>query len=150
MVGKLILVLASFLLCFTSVSVADKLGSEVLELEKGALDRWSEGDVYGYIEIAADDISYFDPSLESRIDGIAAFKAHIEPNHKKFSIYRYEILNPRFYDHGNVCVLCFNLNNYNEQGDITSQWNSTEVYRKTGGKWKIIHSHWSKTHTEEM
>jgi ketosteroid isomerase-like protein len=143
-----VVILVAILLCTTPVSAEKKSDHEVLALEKGALDRWSKGDVYGFIEIADDDISYFDPSLESRIDGIEAFTKHLEPNYRQFSIYRYEILNPRCYDQGDVCVLCFNLNNYNEQGEITSQWNSTEVYRNIDGKWKIIHSHWSRTHTE--
>jgi ketosteroid isomerase-like protein len=150
MLGKLMLGVVSCLLCCTSASAKDNSGQEILEMEKAALDRWSEGDVYGFIEIAADDISYFDPSLASRIDGKAAFKAHLEPTYKKFSIHRYEILNPKSYSQGDICVLCFNLNNYNEQGEITSQWNSTEVYRKTDGKWRIIHSHWSRTHTEDQ
>lgn len=148
MSGKITLVLLSCILCVASALATDEPGQEVLAMEKAALDRWSEGDVYGYIEIAADDISYFDPSLESRIEGITAFRAHLEPVHRQFSIYRYEILDPQFYTQGDICVLCYNLANYDEGGNTTSEWNSTEVYRKRDGKWRIVHSHWSRTHTE--
>jgi hypothetical protein len=28
------------------------------------------------------------------------------------------------------------------------RWNSTEVYLRVGGTWKIVHSHWSYTKPE--
>ena len=126
---------------------ADDAGKHVLKLEKAALDRWQKGDVYGFVNQAADHISYFDPSLKRRLDGKKPFEAYLKPINGTFKIYRYEILNPKMYTDGDMVVLCFNLNNYNKKGKITSQWNSTEVYQMIKGKWKIIHSHWSRTKT---
>jgi hypothetical protein len=31
---------------------------------------------------------------------------------------------------------------------VVSRWNSTEVYRRIDGKWRIVHSHWSFTKPE--
>ena len=134
-----------FVLFCISLSANDSPCQEILKLEKTALDRWQNGDVYGFIELSAENISYFDPSLEIRLDGKRVFKAYLGPLFKKFKIYRYEILNPKIYCNGSLGVLCFNLHNYNKDGAVTSKWNSTEVYQKIDGKWKIIHSHWSKT-----
>lgn len=39
----------------------DKIAAAILSLERGALDRW--GDVERYLEIYADDVSYFDPMV---------------------------------------------------------------------------------------
>jgi hypothetical protein len=60
---------------------------------------------------------------------------------------RYEIIDPRVDRHGDVALLTFNIVNYGKLPDrpesVLSRWNSTEVYRRINGKWKIIHSHWS-------
>jgi hypothetical protein len=46
-----------------------------------------------------------------------------------------------------VALLTFNLVNYGKLPDaperVLARWNSTEVYSRLGGTWKIIHSHWS-------
>jgi len=43
--------------------------------------------------------------------------------------------------------LTFNLVNYARLPDqpetVLAQWNSTEIYCRIDGKWKIIHSLWS-------
>lgn len=49
---------------------------------------------------------------------------------------------------GDVAVLTYNLRNESVQPDgksLTLRWNSTSVYVRMGGEWKVIHSHWSLT-----
>ena len=50
----------------------------VLPLERGALDRWASGDPKRYLEIAADDVTYVDPYVKHRLDGIDELKAWYE------------------------------------------------------------------------
>jgi hypothetical protein len=44
-------------------------------------------------------------------------------------------------------TLTFNLVNYGKlaagEETVLARWNSTEVYSRIEGKWRIIHSHWS-------
>ena len=47
-----------------------KIAGEVIALERAALDRWGKGDPDGYLGINAADVSYFDPFLERRVDGL--------------------------------------------------------------------------------
>ena len=141
-IGSLLIIMIT--LFSTLFSSPNKKTAElIINLEKAALDRWSKGDTGGFIEQVADEMTYFDPNLETRLDKSSKFKEYMTPINGTFSIYRYELLNPSVQLHGNVGVLTFNLNNYSKEGDITSRWNSTEVYAKINGKWKIIHSHWS-------
>jgi len=44
----------------------------LLALENAALVRWCAGDPSGFLEICSDDVVYFDPFLEQRLDGIVA------------------------------------------------------------------------------
>ena len=120
----------------------------VIALEKGALDRWGKGDTQGYFDIMAPGETYFDPTTEKRVDGLAALRAHIAPFTGKIHIDHYEMINPTVQRSGDVAILTFNLVDQGSVGGIdqgTVRWNSTEIYRRTDGKWKIVHSHWSYT-----
>jgi ketosteroid isomerase-like protein len=117
----------------------------ILKAEKEALERWRKGDVYGYIRLGAENITYFDPGLEKRLEGAEAFKKYLEPINGTFSVYRFDMIEPQVRINGDVGILTFNLNSLAEDGKITSRWNTTEIYQKIGEEWKIIHSHWSNT-----
>lgn len=122
---------------------------QILALERGALDRWGNGDPGGFLDVYAAGITYFDPVTARRIDGHAAMVRHYEPFVGKIWIERYEILNPQIVVDGNMALLTYNLVNYitNDAGAVSvgSRWNSTTVYQRQDGTWKTIHSHWSFT-----
>jgi uncharacterized protein (TIGR02246 family) len=119
----------------------------IIAMEKTALDRWGKGDPQGYFEIMSPDETYFDPSIDKRIDGQTALKQYIAPFTGKIKIERIEMIDPKVQQNGDLAVLTFNLNDYGAQlGDgpkTTARWNSTEVYQRTNGSWRIVHSHWS-------
>jgi uncharacterized protein (TIGR02246 family) len=125
---------------------------EVIALERGALDRWAKGDPQGFLSIYSDEITYFDPTQETRVDGVQAMRAAYEPFAGKFSIPRYEMLNSKVQRHGDVAVLSYQIRNYGRAADGTerliNRWNVTEVFRRTGGQWRTIHSHFSFTQPE--
>src|SRR2546429_8086103 len=118
---------------------------EIIGLERAALERWGKGDPQGYLQLMAPDVTYLDPALEKRLDGLAAVKAYIIPFTGKIRIDSYEMINPQVQRDGEVAVLTFNLIDSVKRPDREGKvrWNSTEVYRRIEGKWKIIHSHWS-------
>ena len=123
---------------------------ELVALERSALDRWIAFDPDGYLDLQAPEVTYFDPFTESRVDGRDALQVRVAPmkNMKPpFTDPRYEMINPKVQRHGDVALLTFNLVNYGKLADgperVLSRWNSTEVYSRIGGAWKIIHSHWS-------
>lgn len=137
---------------FCHVSSEDHSAEKIIAMERAALDRWGKGDPQGYLEIMAPEVTYFDPNQERRTDGLEAMKALLAPITGKVKIDRYEMINPTVQRSGDVAVLTFNLV---DQGTppggtapITVRWNSTEVYRRIDGNWKIIHSHWSYTKPE--
>jgi len=135
----------------SSPAPAPSVADTVIALERAALDRWGRGDPQGYIETYAPDITYFDPFTEKRVDGIEAMKAMLKPFVGKIKIDRYEMLNPKVQSAGDVAVLSFNLTSHVRNPDGSPRqvhWNSTEVYRRMEGKWKIVHNHWSFTKPE--
>jgi ketosteroid isomerase-like protein len=116
----------------------------IINLERAALDRWEKGDPSGFLEICASDVVYFDPNLEKRIDGLEALARYYEPIRSKAFAERYELLNPLVQLVGDAAVLTFNYVSFGTMEE-QSRWNCTEVYRRSNGKWQIIHTHWSYT-----
>ncbi len=129
--------------------LAGQPAETVLAIERAALDRWNNGDPSGYIEITAEDYTYFDPSLDKRLDGLAAFQEYLEPIRGKIQIDRDEFINPRVQTDGTTAVLTFNIKNYKTgadgQEELGSHWHATEIYRNIDGAWKLISTHWSYT-----
>jgi len=119
----------------------------IIALERVALDRWGKGDPKGYYDLMAAGETYFDPTTAKRVDGIEALMAHIAPFDGKIAIDHYDMIDPKVQHDGDVAVLTFNLVDAGariagvDQG--TQHWNSTEVFQRIDGKWRIVHSHWS-------
>jgi ketosteroid isomerase-like protein len=121
---------------------------EIIRLERAALDRWGRGDPTGFLETYAQEVTYFDPGVERRVDGHAAMTDYYRPFTGMIKVARYEMLNPKVQQHGDVAVLTYNLRSDAIQRDgkeATVRWNSTAVYVRAAGTWKTIHSHWSLT-----
>ncbi len=146
-------VLAALLAAVSCTRAADEYSPEdIIALEHGALDRWGKGDPQGFLDLMSEDESYFDPTTEKRIDGREVLRKHFAPFIGKISIERAELIDPKVHRQGDVAVLTFNLADcgaqFNGGPKSTARWNCTEVYHRIGGKWKIVHSHWSYTKPE--
>ena len=50
----------------------------ILSLEKGAMERWRNGDPWGWAEISAEDVTYVDPGLTRPIIGLEEYKAYLK------------------------------------------------------------------------
>ena len=147
---------ATLVISATLIACAAKFASnptfpddEVIAAERAALDRWGRGDPGGFLSLYTDEITYFDPFQERRLDGVALLRTLYGPLAGTFSIHRYEMLNPKVQRYGDVAVLTYNLQNYARQPDGTerpaTRWNSTAVFRRIDGRWRTLHSHWSFT-----
>lgn len=119
----------------------------IIGMEKSALDRWYKGDPSGYLEIYADDIVYFDPFSDRRIEGLDQLTEIYESIRGELFVEQYELLNPKVQAVENMAVLTFNLVAQIEKPN--DRWNCTEVYlRDNHNRWKIIQTHWSFTTPE--
>jgi len=62
---------------------------------------------------------------------------------------RFDLINPKVQRFEGGAILTFNLVSYVNQPDgseaAVARWNTTEVYRRTAGGWRIVHSHFSYT-----
>jgi ketosteroid isomerase-like protein len=121
----------------------EQIAAEIIALERAALDRWGAGDPSGYLEISAPDVTYFDPFLERRIDGLEALSAWYAPLRGAVHIDHYDLIEPKVLVCGGAVMLTFNLVSYS--GATTMRWNCSEVYRNDPAGWRIVQAHWSIT-----
>jgi ketosteroid isomerase-like protein len=120
------------------------LEKQIVQIEKDALEKWYVGDPSGYNAILANDVGYFEPSVEKRLDGSELLSKMFESMRGKIHADRFDMLNTKVQVSGDMAVLSFNL--LLLEGGIPYRWNCTEVFAlQKDGKWKIIHSHWSQT-----
>lgn len=135
------------------MQIDQKVNSEtILKIEHSINERWNKGDVDGALEAYADDVTYFDPMTEKRLDG----KKVVGPYFRQFfegklNILRNEYSNEQVIvsDNGDMAVATYNLLNFvrDENGNekAGTKWNSTQVYRLIDGIWKVVHVNWSFT-----
>lgn len=115
----------------------------IVAREQAAMKRWYAGDPSGYVELFADDLTYFAPVTGGRLEGIRALKDLFAPIEGKINVPRFEMLKPKLQLHADVGVFTYQLNEYPGGGLAGARWNATHVYRQTGEQWRIIHAHWS-------
>ena len=121
------------------------IADDIVALEKSALDRWCAGDPDGFLELSADDVTYFDPFRVARLDGKAALTALYEELRGRIYAPRHEMIEPLVQVVGDAAVLTFRFVSWNgSEGDRVA-WNCTEVYRRDAEGWRIIQTHWSHT-----
>jgi hypothetical protein len=118
----------------------------ILAVERAAFERWAKGDLGGFLDASDPEVDYFDPFLDKRLDGLPALRALYDGFQGQMLVDRWEMIDPRVVLSGDMGVLTFNF--VSESGGKTVRWNTTEVYRRTGGQWKIVHTHWSLTKPE--
>ena len=126
----------------------EDIATTIITMEKTALEKLNKGNPSGFLEVYADDITYFDPFREKRFDGFEKIKTFYESMQGTIFIDRYEMIEPVVQLAGETAILSYNLVSY--IGSNVFREKCTEVYRQQPDRqWRIIHSHWSLVTTNE-
>jgi ketosteroid isomerase-like protein len=125
----------------------DALLRELLTLENAAMERWRRGDPWGFWELSAPAVSYFDPETDGRLDGADGLRQLYASVEGKIHYDVSEYIAPRVQALGDVAVLSYQYRSAEklDDGSVSSgtRWNTTEVFARIDGRWRIIHTHWS-------
>jgi ketosteroid isomerase-like protein len=127
---------------------------EVMALESAAMERWRTGDPWGFIEIYAPEVTYFDTGTLLRLNGLDVMRAELAQREGKIHYDVMEFISPRIQVQENMAVLTYRFfsTQLNPDGSISSRipWNCSEVYLRIDGKWRIVHNHWSYIRGERI
>ena len=114
----------------------------ILSLEKQALERWNHGDPDGFIELSSDDVVYFDPALENKLEGKKALEEYYDRVRGKVKIDLYEMIRPVILLSSETAVLAYDFEAHGD-GQVF-RMHCTEVYKSdSSDRWRIVHTHWS-------
>jgi hypothetical protein len=127
---------------------------EVMALESAAMERWRKGDPWGFIEISAPEVTYFDTGTPQRINGREPLKAEYTQREGKIFYDVMDFIDPRVQDYGDLAVLSYRFLStwLNPDGSISHRtpWNCSEVFVRQASQWQIIHTHWSFIRGERL
>ena len=126
-----------------SSSPADLVVAKLNGQLQKALERWYAGDPFAYAELCASDVSYFDPWVLGRVEGLDALKRHFERYDGKVFRPRFEMLDCRSVAIGDGTLFMYCLQSWQADNTPDRPWNATELYRDLDGRWRIVHAHWS-------
>jgi uncharacterized protein (TIGR02246 family) len=119
----------------------------ILAMENTAMERWRKGDPWGWAEISAEDVTYFDPFLTKPVNGMSEYRTYLKQAEGNVNYQVSEFIDPKVVFFGNTAVLSYNYRSrvLDTDGSEVSQmlWNTTEVYFKRAANWQIVHTHWS-------
>jgi ketosteroid isomerase-like protein len=125
-----------------------------MALEFSAMERWRKGDPWGFTDISAQGVTYFDTGTPKRLDGLDALKEEYAKRIGKIHYDVMEFIDPKVRVYGDAAVLFYRFfSTYlNSDGSVARRipWNCTEVFSKIDGKWKIVHTHWSYINGESV
>jgi ketosteroid isomerase-like protein len=119
----------------------------LVELESASMNRWRQGDPATFLDLAGEEITYFDPTTDRRVDGVQALRRELagRPSLPRFDVM--EFIDPYVQMHGDAAILTFRFFStvLASDGSVASRtpWNCTEVFVKRDGRWRIVHTHWS-------
>ena len=118
---------------------------EVVALERSALDGWAQGDTSGFLDIVADDVTWFDftEGEQLRVEGLEAVRAYLEPMGEGIPPHTYELVSPKVQVYGDCAVLTFHWSAVSPDGTPLPKWKATSVYHRENGRWRQVHAHWS-------
>ncbi len=127
---------------------------ELMALETAAMARWRQGDPWGFIENSAPGVTYFDTGTPQRLNGLEALRAEYAGREGRIYYDVMEFIDPRVQVRGDLAVLVYRFFStvLQPDGSIASRtpWNCTEVFARSEGRWRIIHTHWSLIRGERM
>jgi ketosteroid isomerase-like protein len=120
---------------------------ELMTLEHAAMQRWRNGDPWGFVELYAPGVTYFDSSTSRRINDRQAMIREYQKREGKIFYDVMDFIEPTVQVCGDIAVLFYRFLStcLNPDGSVSRRtpWNCTEIYQRLEGGWKIIHNHWS-------
>ena len=116
---------------------------EIIDNLSNAMDLWYSGKTHGYAGLFAEEITYFDPLQNERIETLEQLRSHYATLEGQANFPRWEFIDLKRAWLGDSCVVTYFLKQFTDEGPAGPTWKVTEMYSESDGDWRISHAHWS-------
>jgi ketosteroid isomerase-like protein len=112
-----------------------------------ANERWASGDPMGFVDCAAEDITWMDDLMAPvPIKGKEALTAYLEGFKEQIPPHKKELLNMEFQNYGDIVIITYHYQGYFDEV-AADPWKVTSVYRYEEGDWLSVHENWTVVET---
>jgi hypothetical protein len=127
---------------------ADEAKAAIWEKIKLANDKWASGDPMGFMDCAAQDVTWIDDlGAQNRVSGYDSLKVYLEAFKGKIPPHEHELLDPFFQNYGDIVIVTYRYQGKFE-GEPSAPWKVTSVFRYKDGDWLSVHENWSEVKQE--
>lgn len=121
-----------------------KIKDTIVELEKEALDQWSNGNPGGYVQNGAIDMTYVDDiGAHDLIIGLDHITQYAQSLKEMIPPHKYEMAGTKVQQFGDTAILSYQYHPFTLEGQPQTKWRTTVVYALLDGVWKIVHANWT-------
>ena len=117
---------------------------KIIELEKEALNEWSSGNASGYSKNASADYTYTDNlGATELIVGKDKVLKYVGTAFANLPEHKYEMYQPHVQYYDDTAILGYQYHPFTLEGDPSTKWSASVVYKLMDGEWKMVHAHWT-------
>jgi len=122
----------------------------IINLERKALDQWSDGDPAGYFANFSEDATYLDDiGAQMRVDGAAELQEYSKILSGNIPKHQYELADSKVQVYNDVAILTLRYLGKLPGGEEAPPWKATLVYHFQDVTWKVVHANWSLIKIEQ-
>ncbi len=146
-VALLALVVGGLVILFSDDSTsevdreAEVLEELVADIEAELEVYYGESDPSRYVAKYAEDITYFDPWVDGKLEGRVAASDHLMAFTGTIPPFAYEVVNADVELEGDTAIFSYEIDLSGPDGEDVLTWNVTEIFRDAQGDRELIHAH---------
>ena len=109
-----------------------------------ANDLWADGNTLGFVECAAEDVTWMDDLAAPKpVIGKAALKTYLESFMGMVPKHEHKLMNSYFQYYDDIVIVTYWYQGIFE-GEPQTPWKVTSVYRYADGDWLSVHENWTE------
>lgn len=121
----------------------------ILEKIEMANEKWANGDPMGFVEVAANDITWMDDlAAQFPISGKDSLEAYLENFKGQIPPHEHELSDFAFQFYDDIVIVTYRYTGTFD-GVPADPWKVTSVYKYINGDWLSVHENWTLVKKEE-
>ena len=122
----------------------DEAIAAIMEKIEKANDAWSNGDPMGFLENAAQDITWMDDLMApTPVNGYEALEAYLANFKGMIPAHEMQLSDFLFQFYDDIVIVTYHYQGELD-GNLLPKWKVTSVFRYADGNWLSVHENWTE------